>query len=314
MTYAFRIRVIRAYTTTLSISSSSIELPALEGDHPVELSSSPGNNSIRDSEQVAVIGRGFNSEQEAWETGMQYLKVLKRTFAHLKIGVDYGNYAPKSGITEYGRNVLRQNPDDVILDDVHGLMVFPDDVMPKFVRMNPITAIGGKSERIFLMTLSKGLKTVADIEEREELSLELYNLSFFHNNPYTQFLLRVMAFEALIQTLKRSEIALKFVDNIIIMTENEQSLDPGEKDSLLGSLQWLRYESISRAGKNLADRELGERTYNGESPGKFFAECYNIRSKMVHGENLPGREEMGTLSSEMSRFMSDMLSGPLKDM
>ena len=82
----------------------------------------------------------------------------------------------------------------------------------------------------------------------------------------------------------RSEKVLAHVDQVIELTKTAD-LPRAEVKSLLGSLEWLRKESITRTGRTLA-RELDGRCYLGERPDKFFAKCYTIRSDLVHG-NLP---------------------------
>jgi hypothetical protein len=90
-------------------------------------------------------------------------------------------------------------------------------------------------------------------------------------------------------------------------------LPASEKSSLLGSLQWLRRQSIRQAGKALA-ATLGERTYMDMTPPKFFAHCYDLRSTLVHGETpLPKRQEVDVSAAQLERFVADLLSRELLD-
>lgn len=79
----------------------------------------------------------------------------------------------------------------------------------------------------------------------------------------------------------------------------------------MGSLNWLYKESISQAGRKLADRLTGH-NYMDMDAKKFFTYCYGLRSKLVHGSvPRPTREEVDLASVDLESFVGDLLSGPL---
>lgn len=79
-----------------------------------------------------------------------------------------------------------------------------------------------------------------------------------------------MAIEALIEPARKSAEAVQHVNSFIKQIE-ESLLEQGEKNSLLGSLGWLRDESITKAGRRLATEKLGNKNYEGKSAPDFFA-------------------------------------------
>jgi hypothetical protein len=72
----------------------------------------------------------------------------------------------------------------------------------------------------------------------------------------------MMAVETLIEPARRSDAVRAHVEQLIALTK-EADLPNAEKDSVVGSLNWLFDESISQAGRRLAAR-LGSRNYMGE--------------------------------------------------
>jgi hypothetical protein len=101
---------------------------------------------------------------------------------------------------------------------------------------------------------------------------------------------------------------------MINATEESASLSAEEKRSLLGSLTWLKCESINQTGRKLASDRLGDRKYMEKKAPAFFSYCYGIRSRLVHGEHpLPTQQEIGSVVAQLEVFVSDLLSGDLRD-
>ncbi|HSW00698.1 MAG TPA: hypothetical protein VLI39_11030 [Sedimentisphaerales bacterium] len=123
-----------------------------------------------------------------------------------------------------------------------------------------------------------------------------------------------MAIEALLDRSLRSQSAVEHVETMITATEESESLSAEEKQSLLGSLGWLKHESINQAGRKLASGRLGGRKYMEKQAPAFFSYCYGIRSRLVHGEHpLPTQQEIGSVGAQLEVFVSDLLSGDLRD-
>lgn len=78
----------------------------------------------------------------------------------------------------------------------------------------------------------------------------LFNSSFFRPGTDARFLLLTMAIEALIEPAQKSSEAMQLVDGFIEQTK-KSAVQRSEKDSLIGSLKWLRDESITKAGQRL---------------------------------------------------------------
>jgi len=140
------------------------------------------------------------------------------------------------------------------------------------------------------------------------LALELYSASFFEPTVRARFLTLMMAIETLIKPKKRIGKGKEFVEYLIGQAK-QSNLINSERQSLLGSLQWLLKESISKTGRDLADKYIGEQKYLNKPPKHFFAYCYSIRSELVHqGYAKDESLNFGTLVGELQRFVADLLN------
>ena len=99
---------------------------------------------------------------------------------------------------------------------------------------------------------------------------------------------------------------------MLISLTKESTLTENEINSLLGSLQYLRNDSISRSGRKLASK-LEDRRYMEERAVEFFARCYKMRNDLVHGRYpRPSREEVAERAGPLMEFVADLLSLELK--
>lgn len=84
---------------------------------------------------------------------------------------------------------------------------------------------------------------------------------------------------------------------------------PNERASLLGSLGWLRYESISGAGRRLIEQRLPDRTFGGVKASQFFAIVYDLRSRLVHGgPSFPSFEEIASKVGDLELMVAELLT------
>lgn len=119
-----------------------------------------------------------------------------------------------------------------------------------------------------------------------------------------------MTVEALLDPLPRSLEAQTHVDTLIELTR-KSAISKEEKESMLGSLRWLRCESINQAGKRMVTMRLGSQTYGERSAPSFFTFFYQMRSNLVHGNlPFPTLEEVGNVTGTLEVFVADLLTNP----
>jgi hypothetical protein len=95
-----------------------------------------------------------------------------------------------------------------------------------------------------------------------------------------------MAIEALLTLELRPALSVALVENFVAQVKTSATLPEAEQASLIGSLQWLRKDSIRNAGHRFERAPLGETPYGGELPARFFHECYELRRQLVHGGDI----------------------------
>lgn len=94
----------------------------------------------------------------------------------------------------------------------------------------------------------------------------------------------------------------------------DADLDHYEKESLLGTLKWMRFHSIRSCGRKFVRERLAEREYQGLSAERLFMDCYDLRNRLVHGaQPFPTLEEVRGLVGALDTMVCNLLAGPLLD-
>ncbi|WP_438294182.1 hypothetical protein [Streptomyces sp. HUAS TT7] len=161
------------------------------------------------------------------------------------------------------------------------------------------------------MVLTQAAQLHDPLDGPERLAFDLYSASFFQPSADSRLLMLTMAIETLLDLQPRSDAAKAHVTALIEATEANVDLTRSERESLRGSLKWLRDESIGQAGRRLA-RTLEPRTYLDKSPAAFFTRCYEMRSALTHGYvPRPSHRDVGLLAASLELFVGDLLAGRL---
>jgi hypothetical protein len=310
VSYTFRIRLNRASRSTIQTNLPEISVSNPENGNSVFLraTSSETDTSLKDAKQWVLVGEGYSSENEAFEAGTRFQDALTVTLAKIRIGVDFGGRAPKGFFMPHGLQMLEQQMQRRVLNNEHGLMVYSSEPAPVFAATGPADLILSSSPESFEREFSATITRNRALTERERLAFSLFHASFFQPTADGRFLLLVMAIEALIDPKRKSPEAVRHVDGFITQIKNS-SLDLNERCSLIGSLKWLRDESINKAGQRLVAERLGDKIYGGKTAPKFFSKVYATRSKLVHGQvPIPTFEQVNALAAPLEVFVSELLT------
>lgn len=265
---------------------------------------------IRDSDQLALVGSGYETENDANTAGSRLQDALMVALARVRVGADFGHRAAKGMFTHHGLKWVEEQIGQRVLNNIHGLMVFQSEPKPRFASTNGQMTRGASPE-IFMSAFTQAITLQPQISERDLLAYTLFNASFFQPTADSRFLLLVMSIEALIEPALRSSDAQIHVASLIEQTKSS-SLPVEERNSILGPLRWLRRESINQAGKRLTTERLGGRVYGDKTAPEFFSYCYQMRSNLVHGNlPVPTFEEVGGVAATLEVFVSDLLTGPV---
>jgi hypothetical protein len=308
MDFSFRIRINRPIHKFIDSDLTEVRLPPQDAGFALFLRSGVHEKSIKEAEQLVLAGEGFISEEAAKEAGQRFEDVFMITLAKGRIGADFGDRAPKSFFTQHGLKSFFGLGERLTLNNVHGLMVYPSEPKPQFVAFGPGTLLVGMTVETFQIEFGAAGERNRKLTDRERIAFTLFNSSFFQPGADARFLLLTMAIEALIEPAQKSSAAMQLVDEFIKQTK-ESAVQQSEKNSLIGSLKWLRDESISKAGQRLAREKLGDRCYEGKSASDFFTAVYSTRSRLVHGKvPFPTFHEINGLAGQLEVFVSDLLT------
>lgn len=240
------------------------------------------------------------------------MDALRITLARLGMSADFGFRAPHSFMYRAGLEMVKNLTGRPTLNDTHGTMIFPTDIVPVFAKVGTpslyLTMQPERWEKAFLFSLDSGHA----LSEQERTAFDLYNGAHsVRESQDARFVLLFCALEALLEESPRPEPVIRHVDNLITTTSSADLPDE-EKDSLLGSLRWLRFYSIRRAGREFVRTRLGNREYGKQPAEDFFLNCYELRNRLLHGRQpFPTRQEVGTLAAPLEIMIGHLISGPV---
>lgn len=306
--YCFRHRFRLPQVGKLGFDEPNFPLSGEEDQGPRVWIGSCNDAPLKETDQAALYGEGYESEDHASAAADFWRGALERSLAAVNVGVDFGDGAPRGGISQAFQDELEDRFGHPFLADVHGLVTFPCTPKPVFVGFS-----GSGFAPLAKVHWQRALEAAtheAPLTSTERLAYAIYSAAFFvSDEPDARFMMLMMALETLIAQNDRSREVRDHVASLISATR-ESSLPDAEKASIEGSLRWMYIESITQAGKRLADT-LGTRQYGGREPRQFFVDCYGIRSALAHGhEPRPDRQQVGLMSSQLEHFVGDLLAGP----
>jgi hypothetical protein len=313
MAYTFRVRFRLGRRVRIQSDADELILAnEAEGRESVRLRPRDRNVGFGDADELVLTGEPYEGEEAAEEAARRWVARLQSAFARLNIGADFGGRAPTGVFTDAGLRWLEETTGERrMLNDVHGIMVFKSEPPPKFAATGATVVVGKPGERLVEMVQAAASLNIA-MTEREQLAYNLYSASFSEESADARFVMLMMAAETLIEPQPRSEAVAAHVCELISATETSP-LRREEIESIVGSLKWLYSESISQAGRRLA-QSFGERRYADEEPRRFFTRCYELRSKLVHGQHpRPERGEVDQRAAALEVFVGDVLAGRLRD-
>ncbi len=308
--YSFRIRFNRSPTDTIDSAASKLSMPVIDERLSIILQARQDDLPIRDSDQLAIVGSGYQTADKANIGGSRLQDALMVALARVRVGADFGHRAAKGMFTNHGLKWVEEQIGKRTLNNIHGLMVFQSEPKPRFASTNAQITRRASPE-VFMNAFTQAITLQPQIANRDLLAYTLFNASFFQPTTDSRFLLLIMSIEALLEPAFRSTDTQNHVRSLIEQTTSS-SLPDEERNSILGSLHWLLKESINQAGKRLTNERLGGRVYGDRAATKFFSHCYQLRSKLVHGKPpVPTFEEIGVVAATLEVFVSDLLTGPI---
>jgi hypothetical protein len=323
MTYSFRLKFKLSKSTLINIdaaewcideddSTHCVKLKSLEiSKNESKLDSETKYAAIKDSKVLVLTGKGYLSGEEASKIGNYFKDNLILALVNLGIGADLYIPANMGGITNYYKQELENKYGCQILNEEPGVMVYKTDPQPLMCSASGSMCLRKSPEKT-LAVLSQVFKQKVVLNDEIRLAYDLYSSSFFQESPETRFLLLMMAIETLIILEPRADKVKKHINKLILETK-ESDLPQSEKESILGSLDWLYFESIGQAGRKLMEKLKDKKYYlydkkKEKSPKIFFTTCYGLRSALVHGQNpKPCRNLINGYAAVLETMVKDLI-------
>jgi hypothetical protein len=311
--FCFRILFRRSPRERLAVDDSSIEIAKDSEGNLIKLSALESEKSVKESEELVLSGCGYRTEEDAELAGRVFRRGLALALARNLIGADFGSRGPSSAITPMGLQHFASQFGlaGPVAQDRYGMSVHEKLPNLHFIKMGDVSPIVTKPLGKLVEELLGFVAVQSELSTAEEVAFEFFSASFFQASADARFLLLMTAIETLIEPRKRSTQARAHVDSLIAITSGNEDLRDEERLSIEGSLRFLKRESFRQAGKRTATERLGDREYEGKTAPEYFSDCYDVRSKLVHGiDPIPTWEEVNQMNGSLQQFVSDLLTAP----
>lgn len=276
--------------------AETLDIPVRPGDVTLVLRSA-SKISIADSRELIIRGSGFPSKGEAYSCGRKTQNSLMLCSARLRMGIDVGKDKARSGVGKVVKERAREMG-VLLLDDVHGLCVFPEDMPVQFVSVSGSLVVG-PSAAIFIEEFGKAYKMSPEFADKQSLAFELYSAAQFESSLRARFLTLVIAVECLASQEEQPQHVLDHLKELIRLTKG--SFQGPEKKDIVNGLGRLKSESISKSCRKLVDQ------YLGPEAAKLFKYCYEARSKIVHDGASPEDFDLGSYAPKLDELVSRLL-------
>jgi hypothetical protein len=193
--------------------------------------------------------------------------------------------------------------------DVLGIDVFEESVTVSYMGVH---AEGFSSVNLgdFAETLGEFLQkaAVAKSVEALELACELHMSGAFDATNRARFITYITVLEILAERRQRPQEELGVITEAISNLNGRNDIAKASKDSLLGGLTELRKESISSSLRSVVEplevphADLGDRSLD-----QFITDCYNARSKIVHGGKQPADFDVRVEAARLERVTRELI-------
>jgi len=276
--YDFRLRFNFPEAYRINSDVEEIELLVLPLGERIRLNSGAIGTPIKDHNQAAVLGGPYTSKYQARAAAAKSKRALLYWAIDERLGIDFGDGKQRSTFTNEGLAMLEKQHGYLLRNDIHGIDVYEHIERLKFISSN-LKATVGKNPRKLISTFQREYLNSRQLTKKQVLASEIYASSFFDVSSRSRFITLVTAVEALLEPLERSD-KVKALVKEFKATTRKSKID--EWESIIGSLEQLKRQSIGQAGRTLADHLIPNEFFDGQSSADFFTRCYDLRSRILH--------------------------------
>ena len=308
--YDFRLRFNFPEAYRIDSDVEEIELLVSPLGERVRMRSGAIGTPIKDHVHVAVLGGPFASKDQARRAAEKTKRALLYWAIEQRLGVDFGDGKQRSSVTKTGLAMLQKQYGYPVRNDIQGIDVYEHVEKLRFAKVHVEPKLS-KHPSELIDTFQREYLHTRHLTEKQVLASEIYAGSFFDVSPRSRFITLVTAVEALLEPLKRSDKVEALVEELKATTQKSK-IDEPTRESMIGSLERLRHQSIRQAGRTLADRLIPNEFFDGQSSADFFSRCYNLRSQVLHrGAIEDGLVDIWHLANVMESFVARLLLAAL---
>lgn len=308
--YDFRLRFNFPEAYRIGSDVEEIELLVLPLGERIRMQSGAIGTPIKDHTQVAVLGGSFASEDQARDAAEKSKRALLYWAIEQRLGIDFGDGKQRSVVTKAGLAMLQKQHGCPVRNDMHGIDVYEHVEKLRFVNVHAEVAVSKHPPKL-IDTFRREYLHSRHLTEKQVLASEIYASSFFDVSSRSRFITLVTAVEALLEPLKCSDEVEALVEELKARTR-QSAIDQSTRDSIIGSLERLRHQSISQAGRTLTQRLIPNELFDGQSSVDFFTRSYDLRSQILHHGTIVGQKvDIWHLANVMETFVARLLLATL---
>jgi hypothetical protein len=310
--YDFRIRFDLSPMHRINADIERIELVNSPSGECIRLRSNITGTPIKDHNRASIIGGSYPTEIVARQAADKSKRALLYWAIEQHAGIDFGDGKQRSVVTNQGLAFYEKQIGFPCRNDNQGIDIFEHIENLRFVSFNAAITVGISPPNL-ITTFQREYQNNRLLTPKQELASEIYTGSFFDTSARSRFITLVTAIEALLEPSKRSIEIQTLVDGFETATKRTIK-NVGDKGSILGSLNWLRYQSIGQAGRELANRLLPNELFEGLSSQDFFTRCYDLRSSLLHTGTVADKlVDTAQFANGMETFVNHLLLATLNE-
>jgi hypothetical protein len=304
--YDFRLRFNFPEAYRINSEEEVLELLVLKTGERIRLCSDVIGTPIKDHARAAVLGGPYASNDKARDAAEKSKRALLYWAIEQRLGIDFGDGKQRSVVTNEYLSLLKKQHGHPFRNDIHGIDVYEHVEKLKFVSFNAKETVG-KSPPKLVATFRREYLNSRQLPEKQVLASEIYASSFFDVSARSRFVTLITAVEALLEQLERSEEVQALVEELKTMTQRSKIVKQ-TRESIIGSLEQLRRQSIGQAGRTLANCLVPNELFDGQSSADFFTRCYELRSQILHRGTIEDKTvDMRHLANVMESFVARLL-------
>jgi len=304
--YDFRLRFNFAEGYRINSDAEEIELLTPSSGERINLKSSAIGKPIKDYAEAAIIGKSYTSEDKARVAAEKSKRALLYWAIEQRVGIDFGDGKQLSVVTKEGLALMQRQYKCPVRNDIHGIDVYEHNEHTIFIKTEPKATVGKATPKL-IETFQREYSNVKKTSEKQLLASEIYTSSFFDASPRSRFITLVTAVEALLEPQKRSEQVKTLIVALKAKTLRSK-VDKITRDSIISSIENLKYQSIGQAGRILSSQLIPNEHFDGKPSADFFSYCYNLRSQILHSGTIADKSvDIRQLANVMEEFVHRLI-------